>query len=191
MFDETIRATWLNSQLWPAVRDKFGFTSLPAQGLFIPGYPSSGARGQSSKIKPAEINFQWAGNANEPFMVSIHPNYWDKPRNIVAALAFACGKATRGARWGAHHVGLTKNDDGSLTATPETEQKIADILADVGDPPAGYGVAFPVRTVQRTRLRKYFVRHACVNGKSHAIIRAASDTLTVTCDQCSQKYELA
>ena len=190
MFDQTIRVTWLNSQMWPAVRDKFGFQSLPAQGMFVPGFPSSGARGRSSKIKPAEINFQWTGNVNEPFMVSIHPNYWDKPRNIVAAVAFACGKATRGARWGAARVGLSKEDDGSITATPKTETMIAEILADIGDPPAGYGMAFPVREVQRARLRRYICDDVCgtfPNGK-HPIIRAATDDLDVTCNYCSGKY---
>jgi hypothetical protein len=196
MFDQSTRSIWLNDQLWPKIRDTFGFSSLPAHGLFTVGYPSSGARGRSDKIRPAEINYQWTGNPNEPFAVFIHPVYFDKPENIVKAIAFAAAKATRGARWGAFKVGLEKENDGTIIATPEAQVKIDEVLRDVGDPPAGYGMAFPVRRVQRTRLRKYVCASSisplypvtCVN---HPIIRAASDTLQVQCKHCGEMYKLA
>lgn len=198
MYDQSSRSIWLNDQLWPAIRDKFGFTTLPEHGLFTVGYPSSGARGRSDKIKPAEINYQWTGNPNEPFAVFIHPVYFKSSEDVVKAITFAAAKATRGTRWGAYHVGLKKEDTGDIVYDSDSpfastaEANIKAILADVGDPPAGFGMPFPVREVQRARLRKYYVPHdsGCTNQKDHPIIRAASDTLNVKCDYCGAIYKL-
>jgi hypothetical protein len=195
MFDQSERSIWLNDSLWPKIRSEFGFHTLPEHGLFTVGYPSSGARGRSDKIKPAEINYQWTGNPNEPFAVFIHPVYFRSSEDVVKAIAFAAAKATRGNRWGAQHAGLCKHDDGTIVADATAQARIATILADVGEPPQGYGMPFPVREVQRARLRRYVCKTFCIgngngyNGK-HPIIRAASDTLEVVCKQCGEAYQL-
>lgn len=193
MFDQSIRSIWLREQLWPALRTKFPeIATLPEEALITVGYPSSGARGRSEKIKPAEINSQWTGNANEKLFISIHPVYFDTSVNMAKALLFQTSKVTMGHRWGPHRVGLSKRDDGTIDAEFNTQQKIDAIIADIGEPPSGHGIAFPVREVQRTRLRKYFTRQRCTHtGIAHPIIRAASDTLHVTCKDCGQEYELA
>lgn len=191
MFDQATRSIWLEDQLWPKLREQFSrIAHLPAEALITVGYPSSGARGRSEKIKPAEVNYQWHGNANEKIFISIHPVYCTSPLEMAKAMLFGAAKAT-GARWGVSHVGLDKEDDGTLTATPETEAKLEAIIADIGNPPSGYGVAFPVRHVQRGRLRKYVCPSECSNGEAHPVIRAASDTLTVTCTTCKNQYQSA
>lgn len=196
MFDQSSRTIWLNDSLWPKIREQFGFSTLPSHGLFTVGYPSSGARGRSEKIKPAEINYQWTGNPNEPFMVLVHPVYFDTPENVIKAIAFAAAKATRGARWGPSHVGLTKQDDGCITANHDAEVKIKAIMADVGDPPPGYGLPFPVKDVQRARLLEYRCESACTKdygarlGHTHPRIRIASPLSELLCSCCGAAYKL-
>jgi len=56
-----------------------------------------------------------------------------------------------GARWGPSRVGLEKHDDGSIEATPATQAKLEKLLEEIGDPPAGFGMPFPVRQVDRAR----------------------------------------
>ena len=194
MFDQSIRSIWLREQLWPALRDKFPeIATLPVEALITVGYPSSGARGKSEKIKPAEINTQWAGNANEKLFISIHPVYFDTSVNMAKALLFQTSKVTMSHRWGPRRVGLHKQPDGTIDADFETQQKIDAIIADIGEPPAGHGIAFPVREVQRARLRRYICEVAECNasggGGKHPIIRAASDTLTVKCEHCGESYK--
>ena len=196
MFDQAARSLWLEDQLWHKLRDTFREIShIPAEVLITVGYPSSGARGRSEKIKPAEINYRWIGNANEKAAIFIHPVYLDSPLNAVKALLFAASKVTMGARWGPHRVGLSKNDDGSIDVEPATLAKLQQILAEIGEPPAGFGLPFPVRTVERARLRLYVNSVArCTaldaNGDEvkHPRIRAASDTLNVTCADCGNPY---
>jgi len=189
IFDQAQRSLWLEDQLWPSLRKHFSIDELPAEILITVGFPSSGARGRSSKMKPAEYNTQWTGNPNEKGMLSIHPVSFTTPRNAAKAMLFAAGK-TRGARWGASKLGLTKEDDGSITESSEATRKLDLVMADVGEPPAGFGIPFPVRDVQRARLRKYeCVTKLCADGTTrHAIIRAASDTLQVNCTTCGNAY---
>lgn len=190
MFDQAQRSLWLEDQLWPKLRSTFPTIGhLPGEVLITVGYPSSGARGRSEKIRPAEFNSQWTGNPNEKMFVSIHPNYFDTPRNAAKALLFGAGKQCS-ARWGASSVGLSKEDDGSITETPDTTSKLDKVMADVGEPPAGFGVAFPVREVQRARLRKYVcATNLCSDGiTKHPVIRAASDDLEVLCKTCGNAY---
>ena len=198
-YDQANRSVWLAEQLWPRIRDAFptlGF--LPREALVTVGYPSSGARGRSEKIRPCEVNYQWQGNANEKIFVSVHPVYFDSPMNVAKAITFGAAKY-RGARWGPQHVGISKDSDGVLTCTSETEAKLDAIIRDAGDVPPGFGVAFPVRSVQRARLRKYVaevaycdnVQDANGNKERHPVIRAASDTLNVACSQCQTAYKLA
>ena len=193
MYDQTLRSVWLEEQLWPKLRTAFpNLVQLPQEVLITVGYPSSGARGRSEKIKPAEVNYQWHGNPNEKAFVSIHPVYFVDPKTAAKAVLFGASKFTGGARWGASHVGLKKMDDGTLVASPSTDAKLDEILADIGEPPAGFGVPFPVRTVQRARLRKYVnVVKTCTDHSAHTIIRAASDTLQVNCTVCQNAYVLA
>src|SRR5215475_1355366 len=154
MFDQAQRSLWLEEQLWNKLRDAFPtIKHLPGEVLITVGYPSSGARGRSEKIRPAEFNNQWTGNPNEKMFVSIHPNYFDTPRNAAKALLFGAAKRVN-ARWGPSHVGLDKNDDGSISEiSPSTSKQLDKVLADAGDPPQGFGIPFPVREVQRARLR--------------------------------------
>ncbi len=196
-FDKASRSLWLEDQLWHKLRDAFpSVQRIPAEVLITVGYPSSGARGRSEKIRPAEVNYQWTGNANEKAAIFIHPVYMDNPINAMKALLFAAAKATGGARWGAVHVGLAKLDDGTIQAEAATQAKLEAILADVGEPPAGFGLPFPVREVQRARLRKYAPSlQTCTVKKddrhlSHPVIRAASDTLNAVCQDCGAKYTL-
>jgi hypothetical protein len=193
MFDQSIRSIWLREQLWPALRTKFPeIATLPEEALITVGYPSSGARGRSEKIKPAEINSQWTGNANEKVFISIHPVYFDSSVNMAKALLFQASKSTMGHRWGPTRVGLSKRDDGTIDAEFNTQQKIDDIIKDIGEPPSGQGIAFPVREVSRARLRRYICDVAECNasggGQKHPIIRAASDTLKVKCEHCGESY---
>jgi hypothetical protein len=193
MFDQSIRSIWLREQLWPALRTKFPeIATLPEEALITVGYPSSGARGRSEKIKPAEINSQWTGNANERVFIGIHPVYFDSSQNMAKALLFQASKSTMGPRWGPNKVGLTKEDDGTINASFTTQQKIDDIIKDIGEPPSGQGIAFPVREVSRARLRRYICDvpecNASGGGGKHPIIRAASDTLAVKCEHCGESY---
>lgn len=196
MFDQASRSLWLEDQLWHKLRDTFPVVQgIPAEVLITVGYPSSGARGRSEKIKPAEINYQWTGNANEKAAIFIHPVYLDTPMNAMKALLFAAAKVTGGARWGPQRVGLEKQDDGSITATPATQAKLDQIITDIGEPPAGFGMPFPVRQVERARLRLYVnststctVLDAQGNNVKHPKIRAASDTLNCTCVDCGNPY---
>jgi hypothetical protein len=192
MFDQAQRSLWLEDQLWPSLRKHFGpIAHLPAEVLITVGYPSSGARGRSEKIKPAEFNSQWTGNPNEKMFVSIHPVYFTTPRNAAKALLFGAAKRV-GARWGVARVGLQKEDNGDITEVDSaTTAKLDAVLADVGEPPSGFGIAFPVREVQRARLRKYMcTTRNCtdVYATRHPVIRAASDTLEVVCKTCSSPY---
>jgi len=196
MFDQASRSLWLEDQLWHKLRDTFpSIRGIPAEVLITVGYPSSGARGRSEKIKPAEINFQWTGNANEKAAIFIHPVYLDTPMNAMKALLFAASKVTGGARWGPRNCGLEKQDDGSIVATPPTQAKLDQIILDIGEPPAGFGMPFPVRQVERARLRLYVnATNTCTaqdaNGYyiKHPKIRAASDTLNCNCTDCGNPY---
>lgn len=183
----------MEEQLWHKLRESFPeLHTLPEEVLITVGYPASGARGRLDKIKPAEVNYQWQGNANEKAFISIHPAYFDTVENAMKAVLFAAGKFTGGARWGAHGVGLHKDNAGVLHATPETQAKLDSIRQLIGDPPSGFGVPYPVRNVQRTRMRRYVAADAtCADGNTkHAIIRAASDTLDVECRDCHTRYKL-
>lgn len=192
MFDQANRSVWLAEQLWPRLRDAFPTLKLlPREALITVGYPSSGARGRSDKIRPCEVNKQWTGNQNEQVFLSVHPVYFDTPINVAKALLFGTAKFTGGARWGAEHVGLTKHDDGTIEATSTTQVTLEAIIADTGEPPAGFGLAFPVRSVQRARLRKYVAQTVVCSktATSHPIIRAASDDLHVACQDCGVQYD--
>lgn len=196
MFDQAARSLWLEDQLWAKLRMAFPeIQSIPAEVLITVGYPSSGARGRSEKIKPAEINYQWTGNSNEKAALFIHPVYMDSPMNAMKALLFAAAKVCVGARWGAKHVGLHKYDDGSIEADANTQKKLEQILTDIGEPPAGFGIPFPVREVQRARLRLYVnskvsctVQDATGLYKKHPKLRVASDDLNVVCADCGNPY---
>lgn len=191
MYDQANRSIWLEDQLWPKMRDAFPrLKSLPENALITVGYPASGARGRCEKIKPAEINTQWTGNSNEQVFISIHPVYFDNPMNIAKALAFQAHKHFS-ARWGAANAGFTKETDGTITASPDAQTKLQGILDEIGDPPAGYGIAFPVKQINRTRMRRYICDGGCATTgeSSHPIIRCASDDLDVTCT-CGNHYRL-
>jgi len=198
MFDQAQRSLWLEDQLWAKLREEFtDLKGLPSEILITVGYPSTGARGRSEKIRPCEISKQWLGNPNEKAFVSIHPIYFDSPRNAARALLFGMGK-TLGARWGASKVGITKERDGSLSETPETTVKLDKVMNDVGEPPAGFGVPFPVREVQRTRLRKYVCSTRLCSGNldhkgdpiPHKAHRVASDDEEFSCNRCGNAFVL-
>lgn len=192
MFDQAQRSMWLEDQLWHRLRDTFPpLHALPTEVLITVGYPSSGARGRSSKIKPAEVNTQWVGNPNEKAFISIHPVYFDTVENAMKAVLFAAAKATGGARWGAAKCGIDKLDDGSLVATPDTQIKLDALRTEIGDPPAGFGMPFPVRTVQRSRLRKYVADVAkCPSGGIHSPHRVAADDAMFECSACHTTYHI-
>jgi len=189
-YDNAIRSNWLAEQVIPELGKAFPFVAPLTRGnlLVTVGFPSSGARGRSEKIRPAELNRQWTGNEGEKDgMLSIHPIYFDRPRNVLAASLFGLAKHIS-ARWGPSRVGLEKNG-ADIIATPEVEAKLAEIVALIPEPPSGYGVPFPVRQVSRGRLRRYTASGNCSNGEPHPVIRSASDTLNVTC-QCGAAYIL-
>jgi hypothetical protein len=197
MFDQSIRSIWLREQLWPALRNAFPqINRIPEEALITVGYPSSGARGRSEKIRPCEVNTQWTGNQNEQVFISIHPVYCDTSLNMAKAILFQAGKHTMGARWGARHLGLDKQDDGTLIANPNTQAKIEAVIADIGEPPSGHGVPFPVRDVQRSRLHEYRCEGECSFdygarlGHTHPRIRVASTVLEVNCKHCGGEYKL-
>jgi hypothetical protein len=197
MFDQSIRSIWLREQLWPALRAAFPqINRIPEEALITVGYPSSGARGRSEKIKPCEINNQWQGNVNEQVFISINPVYCDTSLNMAKAILFQSAKQTLGNRWGPSHIGLTKNPDGTIDAGPNTQSKIETVLADIGEPPSGHGVPFAVRDVQRTRLQEYRCSFTCSFdyggrlGHTHPRVRAASTVLSIKCEHCGEQYKL-
>ena len=195
MFDQASRSLWLEDQLWHKLRDNFQeLRTIPSEVLITVGYPSSGARGRSDKIKPAEINYQWTWNANEKAAIFIHPVYMDTPLNAAKALVFAGAKVALGARWGPSRVGLEKHEDGSIEAEPTTQAKLEKILEEIGSPPAGFGMPYPVRQVDRARLRLYVcMKDKCIDAAGtelgkHPKIRVASDDLDVACNRCGVDY---
>jgi hypothetical protein len=201
MFDNASRSLLLEQQLWPSLREEFSnLKSLPAEALVQVGYPSSGARGRSSKIKPCEVNYQWTGNPNEKLMIAIHPVYFagatkaECALNVAKALAFGALKVTGGARWGPQREGFAKENDGTITATPSAIKRLERVLAQCGELPDGFGLAFPVRQVEHGRLRKYIaVTGLKVSDGSeckHPVVRSASDTLHIACSECTQPFTL-
>jgi len=184
--------------VWPAVRKAFPqLAKLPEHVLIQVGYPSSGARGASQKMKPAELNTQWTGNSSEEMLVLLHPVQLrgSTPReqalSAIKALSFSALKYVDGARWGATRAGLTKEDGGSVTCTVEAQKRIDAVIDDVGEPPAGYGMPFPTRQVNRTRMRRYVCSTklcAADNDKPHPVHRVASDTDEFQCTKCGNPY---
>ena len=196
MFDSSVRSVWLREQLWPKLREAFPISSLPLEAFVTVGYPSSGARGRSEKIRPCEINHQWTGNVNEQVFISVHPVYCDSPENIAKAILFQAAKVALGTRWGPSYVGLTKRDDASIVANFDTQQKIDAIIADIGTPPDGHANPFPVKDVQRARMLEYRCYGECTAhygpklGYNHPKIRAACTILQIKCDVCGKDYQL-
>ena len=193
MFDQANRSLWLES-LWTKLREEFGeIRHLPNEVLITVGYPASGARGKSDKIRPCEFTNQWTGNANEKAFLSVHPNYWDTPRNVAKAVLFGAAKQVS-RRWGPARVGLNKGDDAVINETlASTTAKLDKVLADLGEPPNGFGIPFPVRDVQRARLELYVCSvRDCTDGTRHGKVRAAATSGTVKvalkCQDCGADY---
>lgn len=201
MFDNASRSLFLENQLWPALREEFpALKQLPKEALVQVGYPSTGARGKSSKMKPCEINKQWTGNPNEPVMISVHPVQFqgkdEKERafNVAKALAFGALKHTSGFRWGAVREGLNKEEDGTITADANCTKRLERVLEQCGELPAGYGLNFPVRQVQATRARMYWApRGTKADGSacSHTKVRTANDNWRGACIDCGTVYQKA
>jgi hypothetical protein len=181
MYDNSQRSMWLE-QGYVAICKAFGFEAK--QVLIATSYPPAGARGALERVRPADFDTQWSGNDNEKDgFLSIHPISFRSPMDALKAILWAMGRANHGARHGASRVGLHKEPDATITADAETDAKLQAILAEIGNPPAGFAEPFPVKSVQRTRM----VSYRCSCAKAPAI-HTSTSTLDATCRVCGTQY---
>jgi len=187
MYDNGQRSLWLE-QGYTDICKAFGFD--PQNILIGASYPSAGARGALERIRPADFDHQWQGNDNEKDgFLAIHPMSF-KPTDandplglsVLRAILWAMARTHHGVRHGASKVGLTKNHDATITADAETDTKLRGILANIGDPPAGFAEPFPVKKVQRSRMVTY-VCH-CAGVKFYA----TSAKIHSTCQDCGKPF---
>jgi hypothetical protein len=181
MYDNSQRSMWLE-QGYIALCKSFGFEQK--QILIGASYPPAGARGDLSRVRPADFDTQWSGNDNEKDgFLSIHPMSFRTPLDALKAMLWAMGRAHHGTRHGATRVGLHKEPNATITADSETEVKLQSILSEIGDPPAGFAEPFPVKAVNRTRMISY--RCSCPSAPA---IHTSTPTLTATCNTCNTVY---
>lgn len=181
MLDNSQRSMWLE-QGYAAICKSFGFEAK--QILIGASYPPAGARGALERVRPADFDSQWQGNDNEKDgFLSIHPISFRSPLDALKAMLWAMGRTNHGVRHGASKVGLHKEPDATITADPETQAKLEAILAEIGDPPAGFANPFPVKKVSRTRMVSY--RCSCASAPA---IHTSTSTLNATCGVCNTAY---
>jgi hypothetical protein len=181
MYDNSQRSMWLE-QGYIAICKQFGFEAK--QILIGASYPPAGARGALERVRPADFDTQWSGNDNEKDgFLSIHPMSFRSPLDALKAMLWAMARANCGVRRGASRVGLHKEPDATITADPETQSKLKSILAEIGDPPAGFAEPFPVRKVSRSRMISY--RCSCASAPA---IHTSTSTLQATCGVCQTAY---
>ena len=181
MYDNAQRSLWLE-QLDARICLEFPVGGDKKNVLITVSYPPSGARGALERVRPADMDFQWHGNDNEKDgFIAIHPiAFREGAIGAAKAVLYARARYTYGVRWGLSHVGLHKNDDATLTASPDTLAKLQAILTEIGDPPAGAAEPFPVRKVARGRMVKY----SC----GCTAVHCGSAKLDATCDKCGNKF---
>ena len=185
MYDNSQRSLWLE-QGYTEICKRFGFD---AKNILIgASYPPAGARGALERVRPADFDTQWQGNDNEKDgFLSIHPLSF-KPANdtepaglsTLRAILWALTRTHNGVRHGASKVGLHKEDDATISATPETAAKLQQILDEIGAPPPGFAEPFPVKKVERSRMVTYVC--GCSGKKRYA----TSAKLNDTCNDCGQ-----
>jgi hypothetical protein len=187
MFDNSQRSMWLETA-YTAMCKRFGFAE---QRILIgASYPPAGARGDLSRVRPADFDRQWRGNDNEADgFLSIHPISFRSPNDCLKAMLWALGR-TRGARHGAAGVGLHKEPDATITASDDTQAKLDAILAEVGNPPAGFAEPFPVRQTTRGRMVAYSCGCASAKqkGRGKLTIYSASSNVNAACGDCGQAF---
>jgi hypothetical protein len=172
---------WLE-QAYVAVCKSFGFEAK--QVMIGASYPPAGARGALERVRPADFDTQWKGNDNErDGFLSIHPLSFRTPLDALKAMLWAMGRANHGVRHGATRVGLHKEPDATITADAETDAKLRGILAEIGDPPAGFAEPFPTRSTNRSRMISY--RCSCAKAPA---IHTSTSTLNATCGNCTTAY---
>ena len=186
MYDNSQRSLWLE-QGYVAICKAFGFESKNI--LIGASYPPAGARGALERVRPADFDAQWQGNANEKDgFLSIHPMSFkpsdaNDPMGLSAlrAVLWALARTYHGIRHGASRVGLTKNHDATISADAETDAKLRSILDEIGPPVDGFAEPFPVKKVQRGRMVCY-VCH-CAGKKRYA----TSVKLNDVCQDCGKQ----
>jgi hypothetical protein len=187
MFDNSQRSMWLE-QAYVAICKRYGYD---AKNILIgASYPPAGARGALERVRPADFDTQWRGNDNEKDgFLSIHPLSFKPVGNEAVGLStlratlWALARTHHGVRHGAARVGLSKNDDATLSADAETTAKLQSILDEIGPPPSGYSEPFPVRKVQRTRM----VTYVCACAKDNRFT-ATNRNKDVTCNKCGVQF---
>jgi hypothetical protein len=172
------RVLWLSSA-WEQLRAQFNLMTLPPKVLITCGWPSRRARGRAATRNPSEIVVgEWKDNDTEAAIVSIHPERFRSPSEVLLSLLYVMMKRSQG-RAGTLELGLLHdkvtgevtimdNDDGARTL-----HRLDDLRRKLGDLPVGFAeIAEPKpRPPAQTRLRKWTCP-AC-----DAILRIASDTL--------------
>lgn len=182
MYDNSQRSLWLET-LYTAMCKSFGFDQKSI--LIGASYPPAGARGDLSRVRPADFDTQWRGNDKEKDgFLSIHPMSFRTPIDCAKAMLWALARANAGVRRGAQRYGLSKNPDATIDANNGTESKLKAILSEVGDPPAGFAEPFPVRKVSRGRMVPYSCGSGCKFYGTHRQIDA-------TCDKHQSKFQPA
>jgi hypothetical protein len=188
MYDNTQRSLWLE-QAYTEVCKSFGFE---AKNVFIgASYPAAGARGDLSRVRPADFDTQWRGNDNErDGFFALHPISF-KPKDAndplglstMRAILWSLGRTHHGVRHGASKVGLSKNPDATITADVETDSKLRAILETIGPPPPGHAEPFPVRKTNRSRM----VTYLCQCTRDNKIIATNRDK-DATCNKCGASF---
>lgn len=185
MYDNSRRSLWLE-QGYGEICKTFGF--VPQNVLIGASYPPAGARGDLSRVRPADFDTQWQGNANEADgFISIHPMAFKTPMSALKAILWALSRHHNGVRRGAANVGLHKEPDATITADAETEAKLKQVLDIIGDPPEGFAEPFPVRASVRGRMVAYSCK--CTTAKRRYLtIHSASSTVDATCKVCGSDF---
>lgn len=174
MLDNPVRVSWIDT-LWKELKREFPtqFSHLPENVCATVGYPPTRARGKRGERRGAYIGREWKANSDESLLVCIHPEKMKSGVSAANSLIQEMHRATYGIRsW-------TRGDYG------RTYRKgIENTLERVGDPPSGHAEMNEPKPRNGSRLRKY--ECDCIRP-----IRAATDTLDATCNDCNKKFKLA
>lgn len=184
----SVRIEWLE-RAYSMLRDAL-LPEAPGEVTISFGFPSKNARrGKNQRLgEYAPILKDCKAG---PGIVSLNPAIFDNPSRVLDVLLHEMIHATRPddghrGQFGklARRVGLV----GKLTATtagPELQVSLDTMLDQLPPMPTGYGDINAGRKKQSTRMLKY----ECPGCGQ--IVRAATDCLNITCEDCGVHYELA
>ena len=186
METNSARVAWLE-RAYGELREKF-LTDAPERAALTCGFPPRHAQG-----KHISIGSCWSGwKDGEGFLISMHPMIFPDRLKVLETLLHEMIHATVGLDCG--HKGkfreamLAVGLEGKSTAThagAECAERLTLIGDSLGPIPAGRGELTPKAIkVQTTRMRKW----TC--PECQQIVRAATDSLKITCGDCQKPYEM-